>query len=45
MAHIVLAPHLDDEVIGCYSVWDKINKVVYFTKDYRESEVLLSKKK
>ncbi|MEO6303592.1 MAG: hypothetical protein ABIP51_10495 [Bacteroidia bacterium] len=35
MAHIVLAPHLDDEVIGCFSIWDKIDTVVYYTKDYR----------
>lgn len=38
--HVVFAPHLDDEVIGCFSVWSKINIVVYFTKDYREEIVL-----
>lgn len=38
--HIVFAPHLDDEVIGCFSVWEKLNFVVYFTKDYREEIVL-----
>ncbi len=33
--HIILAPHLDDEIIGCYSILHKVNKVIYFTKDYR----------
>ena len=36
----IFAPHLDDEIIGCYSVFDTIDVVVYFTKDYREKIVL-----
>ena len=39
MNKIVFAPHLDDEVIGCYSIWDEIDVVVYFKKDYREKIV------
>jgi LmbE family N-acetylglucosaminyl deacetylase len=33
--NIVLAPHLDDEVIGCYSVLETISDVIYFSNDYR----------
>jgi hypothetical protein len=36
---VVLAPHLDDEVIGCYSVLQEVDAVVYFTRDYREDAV------
>lgn len=32
---IVLAPHLDDEIIGCYSVLDSVDQVIYFHDDYR----------
>jgi hypothetical protein len=28
--NIIFAPHVDDEVIGCYSILDKISHVVYF---------------
>lgn len=47
MNKIVFAPHLDDEVIGCYSIWDEIDIVVYFTKDYREKivrDIIFNKK-
>jgi len=33
--NIIFAPHLDDEIIGCYSILDIIDKIVYFTNDYR----------
>ena len=32
---VILAPHLDDEVIGCYSILEQVDKVVYWLKDYR----------
>jgi hypothetical protein len=35
--NIVLAPHLDDEVIGCYSVLGSIDQIYYFTTDHREA--------
>jgi hypothetical protein len=31
----ILAPHLDDEVIGCFHVLDTIDRIFYFTDDYR----------
>jgi len=37
--NICFAPHLDDEIIGCYSVLDNIDTVVYWTRDYRETNV------
>ena len=36
--HVVLAPHLDDEIIGCYSVLDKVDLVLYFSVDYRADQ-------
>lgn len=36
MFNIVLAPHLDDEIIGCYSIWKEIDLVLYVQQDYRE---------
>lgn len=35
MANIILAPHLDDEVIGCYSVLPIIDRILYFKADHR----------
>lgn len=35
----VFAPHLDDEIIGCYSVLDKIDTVIFFTDDYRSDQL------
>jgi len=32
---IIIAPHLDDEIIGCYEYLKEIDYVIYFTKDYR----------
>lgn len=32
----IFAPHLDDEIIGCYSIIKEVDYVIYFTKDYRE---------
>lgn len=32
---IILAPHLDDEVIGCYSIWSTLDRIYYFHQDYR----------
>lgn len=40
MFSIVLAPHLDDEIIGCFSVLDTVDLVYYFKADYREESVL-----
>lgn len=44
--NIILAPHLDDEIIGCYSVlFENVitsmqkAKVVYFQKDYRSDNI------
>ena len=37
--HIIIAPHLDDEIIGCYSILDKIDLIIYHTKDYRETAI------
>lgn len=34
--HIIFAPHLDDEILGCYSILSQIDLIVYFTRDYRE---------
>ena len=34
---VVFAPHLDDEVIGCYSALPAVDEVVFFTADYRKS--------
>ena len=39
MSKIILAPHLDDEIIGCFSVMNEVDKVVYYTYDYRESQI------
>lgn len=33
--NIILAPHLDDEIIGCFSVLDTIDTIIYFHDDYR----------
>lgn len=41
--HIIFAPHLDDEVIGCFSILKKHQDevvVVYSTYDYRENFIL-----
>ena len=43
--NIVFAPHLDDEIIGCYSVLQDIDLIVYFTKDYREESLQAVKNK
>lgn len=32
---VILAPHLDDEIIGCYSILDQVKHVLYFHGDYR----------
>jgi len=39
MPKIILAPHLDDEVIGCYSILGEVDRIVYFTSDYREENL------
>ncbi len=39
MATFVLAPHLDDEIIGCYSVLPTVDYVLYFHKDYRAKDL------
>jgi hypothetical protein len=39
MFNIVLAPHPDDEIIGCYSVWDQIDLVLYVQQDYRAKQL------
>lgn len=31
---IILAPHIDDELIGCYSILDDVDEVIYFF-DYK----------
>jgi hypothetical protein len=36
---IILAPHLDDEVIGCFSVLMEAERVIYFHRDYREEAI------
>lgn len=36
---IILAPHLDDEVIGCYSILDKVDVIAYMTIDYRRAAI------
>lgn len=36
---VILAPHLDDEIIGCYSILDEIDLILYFAEDYRVSAV------
>jgi len=38
---VILAPHLDDEIIGCYSILGQVDLVVYFHQDYREQEIPL----
>jgi len=35
----IFAPHLDDEVIGCYSILDTIDTIIYWTNDYRVSNI------
>ena len=35
----IFAPHLDDELIGCYSILSTIDKIIYWTKDYREEDI------
>lgn len=32
---IILAPHADDEIIGCYSVLSEIDQIIFFKEDYR----------
>lgn len=36
----IFAPHLDDEIIGCYSVLHEITAVIYFTNDYRVKSLI-----
>lgn len=35
----ILAPHLDDEVIGCYHLLESIDHIFYFTNDHRTARV------
>ena len=35
MKKVILAPHLDDEIVGCYSILDEDCVVVYWHEDYR----------
>lgn len=39
MARIIFAPHLDDEVIGCYSVLAEVDKILFFCDDYRAASL------
>ncbi len=41
---IILAPHLDDEIIGCFSILDSVDQVWYFTDDYRVAAIEKNKK-
>jgi len=35
----IFAPHLDDEILGCYSILKEINYIIYFTSDYRTNTI------
>jgi len=37
---IILAPHLDDELIGCYSVLSRVGLVIYFDRDEKRLDHL-----
>lgn len=37
--NVILAPHLDDEILGCYSILDQACQIIYFTYDYREDGI------
>lgn len=37
--NVILAPHLDDEIIGCFSILKKGDLVVYFKDDYRADSI------
>jgi len=36
--NVIFAPHLDDEIIGCFSILNEVDLIVYFCHDYREAE-------
>jgi len=40
MKRYIFAPHLDDEVLGCFSILDSIDNIIYFTRDYREAAIV-----
>ncbi len=40
---VILAPHGDDEILGCFSILDQIDRIVYFTYDYRvENQIIVA---
>jgi hypothetical protein len=43
--NIILAPHGDDEIIGCYSILDTIDKIIYFQDGDRMRSVVQNDKR
>ena len=44
MKRYIFAPHLDDEIIGCYSILEQIDLIIYFTKDDRCKSIINNNK-